>query len=66
MKFLLVVLFNFGGPTYQFADGFLPLQFDTMAECEQRRIMMDEYLKQDNAPPYQLACYAPVPKGEPA
>jgi hypothetical protein len=65
MKFLLVVLFHFGGPVPQFADGYLPLQYDTLAECEQKRVVMEAYLK-DQAPlPYELACYAPVPKGKP-
>lgn len=63
MKFLLVVVFNLGGPQMQFADGFYPLQFDTYQECEVKREEMQTYLAGSSFPPFDLACYAREVKG---
>lgn len=60
MKFLLVVVFNLGGPQMQFADGFYPLQFSTYQECESKRQEMQTYFASNatSLPPFDLACYS--------
>lgn len=49
-EFMLVVLFYLGGPEPQFADGFLPLFFDSYESVQ--------------APPFELNCFAIQSKGD--
>lgn len=65
-EFMLVVLFHLGGPEPQFADGFLPLFFDSYQECEARRKSATEYFESIQAPPFELNCFAIQSKGDDA
>jgi hypothetical protein len=65
-EFLLVVLFNLGGPNLQFAEGLLPLSFDTYQECEARRKTAEEYFLSTGAPPFEMYCYPQLPQGDDA
>lgn len=64
MKYLLVVVFQLGGPAPQFIDGFLPMQFETYEECEARRVQaLENFRKNPNFPPFILSCYKAVKPG---
>jgi hypothetical protein len=65
-EFMLVVLFNLGGPEPQFADGYLPLFFDTYQECEARRKAAQEYFDSTQAPPYVINCFEVQAQGDDA
>jgi hypothetical protein len=63
-EFMLVVLFYLGGPEPQFADGFLPLGFESYQECEARRKTAEAYFESTGAPPREMYCFARTPQGD--
>lgn len=67
MNYILVVLFLMNGPDEKgvFVDGWMPMQFDTYAECEERRAFSQfQFETNGGTPPYILACYEKQAPGE--
>lgn len=67
MDYLLVVLFFMNGPEQPpvFVDGWLPIQFDSYKECEDRRAFTQlQFETNGGVPPYVLACYEKQAPGD--